>query len=622
MLLVRGGWTGKILRVDLTKRKYVQEPLDAKMAVDFLGGRGFAVKILWDELSRGVDPLSPDNLLVMATGPLTGLPIPSSGKIQVAAKSPLTGGYGDGNIGTKAAVQLKKAGYDVLVVRGRAEKPSIIKIEDDSVEIMETDLWGRDTWETQDELERKYGKNAGILLIGPAGERLVKFAVVMSEKGRSGGRPGIGAVMGSKNLKAVVIKGSKEIPVADKKAVEALGAGGYKEVKSSKSYDLWIRQGTMVAFQWCQENSTLPTMNFSEGIFDYAENLNGDAMEKYYKIGQKGCPNCNMPCGNLNKIKEGPYKDDVVEIDYENIGMLGPNLGIGNMNYVLSLNLLADKMGMDTISLGGTLAFVTEAYQRGLIGEDQIGLKPEWGNGEKYLRMAEMIARREGFGDLMAEGSLSLAKRIGKGAEKFAIQVKGLEVSAYECHTLHGMALAYGTSPIGAHHKDAWFISIEIAEGRDIINKEKVEKLITMQRRRSFFENATTCRLPWVEVGFNLDWYPKFLRAATGLDFTWDDLYQISDRTYALIRAFWVREFGEKWGRHMDYPPEKWFTEPYTKGPYAGRKLDRDKYDQMLSWYYELRGWDERGIPRKSTLAKLGLDYVAVELEKVVKLSE
>ncbi len=621
--MIRGGWTGRILRMNLTEEKVQIQQLDGKVAVDFLGGRGFAIKVLWDELPRGTDPLSPDNKLIFAVGPLTGLPLPSSGKVVVAAKSPLTGGYGDGNIGTRAAVHLKRAGYDAVVIEGKAKRPSILVVEDDDIRIKAVEeLWGKDTWETQEILEEEYGKTAGILEIGPAGERLVKYAVVMSEKGRAGGRPGMGAVMGSKNLKALVVRGTKEIPAANRDKLIEMGREAYSEIRNAENYDFWMRQGTMAAFRWCQENSTLPTRNFSEGVFEDADKLDGEAMEKYYKVGQKGCPNCNMQCGNINEIKEGPMRGEKVEIDYENIGMLGSNLGIGNMNYVLSLNLLADKMGVDTISLGGTLAFVTEAYKRGLLSREEIGLEPDWGDGETYLRMAEMVVRREGFGDKMAEGTLALARTIGNGAEKFAIQVKGLEVSAYECHTLHGMALAYGTSPIGAHHKDAWFISIEIAEGRDIINKEKVEKLVEMQRRRSFFECAVACRLPWIELGFNLDWYPKFMEAATGLNFTWRDFYQITDRTYALIRAFWIREFNGKWDRKMDYPPEKWFTDPLTKGPYAGRTLNKGIYDRMLSWYYEIREWDGRGIPTKRTLEELGLDYVIPELEKVTPLSD
>ncbi len=620
---MKGGWTGRILRVDLTRGKSIVQDLDPKVAVDFLGGRGLAVKTLWDELVPGTDPLSPDNPLIFATGPLTGITMPSSGKMVIAAKSPLTGGYGDGNIGTKASIQLKKAGYDAVIVTGKAESRSIIVVEDDKVEIKPAeDLWGLDTYKAQDELEAQYGKNAGILVIGPAGENLVKISVVTSEKGRAGGRPGMGAVMGSKNLKALVIMGSKDIPLDNPGEVVRLGAEAFKDVKSKENYDFWIRQGTMATVEWANENSALPTHNFSEGIFDGFERIGGNSMEKVYKVSQKGCPNCNMPCGNITEIKEGPYQGRKTEVDYENIAMNGSNLGIDNMNWVMTLNLYADEMGLDAISMGSALAFATEAVEKGLLSKEEVGVDLEWGNGPAMLEMAKKIVNREGFGDALSEGVAYAAAKLGRGAEKFAMHVKGLETSAYDCHAYIGMALAYGTSPIGAHHKDAWFISIEVREGRGIASRERVEKLIWMQNvRGGFFESAVACRLPWIELGFDLEWYPRFLKAATGLDYTWDDLYIISNRIYSLIRAFWIREKGE-WSRSMDYPPAKWFENPLTKGPLAGTKLDREAYDKMLNWYYEIRGWDRNGIPKKSTLRKLGLEFTVPQLEKIVNLTE
>ncbi len=617
-----GGWTGRILRVDLTRRKTFVEELSPKMAVDFLGGRGFAVKILWDELRPGIDPLSPDNLLIFATGPLTGLPLPSSGKMVVAAKSPLTGGYGDGNIGTRASVQLKKAGYDAIVFSGRADDPVMLVINDDDVQIKDAkDLWGRDTFEVQDMLESEYGKNSGILTIGQAGENLVNLAVINSEKGRAGGRPGIGAVMGSKNLKAVVINGSKEIPVNDKEELFKLGAEGFRDIRAKEGYDFWLRQGTMMTVEWAQEASVLPAYNFREGVFDGFDRIGGNAMEKIYKVGQKGCPNCNMPCGNLNEIKEGPYKGRIVEIDYENVGMLGSNLGIDDMNWVMALNLYADEVGIDTIGLGSILAFATEAMEKGFLSTDKTGgIKLEWGNGQAMMEMAEKIVKKEDFGKVLAMGHEAAVAELGKETEMFAIHAKNLPVSAYDCHAAPGMALAYGTSPIGAHHKDAWFISLEVKMGRDSITREKPEKLVWMQNvRGGFFENAVACRLPWIELGFDLEWYTKFLKAATGLDFTWNDLHNIANRTYALIRAFWIREKGG-WSRKMDYPPIRWFEEPLTKGPLAGTKLSYEGYEKLLDWYYEIRGWDKEGVPTRQTLKDLKLDYVIPVLEKYVTL--
>jgi aldehyde:ferredoxin oxidoreductase len=606
------GWSGRILRVNLSLNKISTQKFNSEFALNFLGGRGFAIKILWDELTPGIDPLSPENKLVFATGPLTGLPIPSSGKIVVASKSPLTGGYGDGNLGSIAAVELRKAGYDAVVIEGKAEKPCYINIEDDLVEIINADdLWGLTTFECERRLKQKHGKNIGVLTIGPAGENLVKYANILSQEGRAGGRPGIGAVMGSKKLKAIAVRGNKDIPVANIDDLKKLGADGYTSIKSREGYDFWRRQGTMMTIEWSQENSVLPTYNFREGVFDYAKSIDGYAMEKI-KISQRGCPYCNMICGNVVRDSE----DRQVELDYENVAMLGSNIGIGDLNLVSTLNRLADEYGVDTISVGNVIGFAMEASERRLISE-----RFEWGDYKAARELMTKIVYREGIGDMLAEGVKKASEKIGGGSYEWAMHVKGLEVSAYNCHTAIAMALAYATSPIGAHHKDSWVISWEVKTDRFGVNRGKAEKVVELQRiRGGIFESLTLCRLPWIELGFELEWYLKYLKAATGVTFIMDDLYVIADRIYNLIRAFWIREMGG-WRREMDWPPQRWFNNPLTKGPFKGQKLDRDAYSKLLSWYYEIRGWDENGIPRKTTLKQLGLDYVIEKLEKIVNLT-
>jgi aldehyde:ferredoxin oxidoreductase len=608
------GWTGKFLRVDLTKKKAIVDQYDPAIARSFLGGRGFAVKILWDELQPNTDPLSPYNKLVFAAGPLTGWPLPSSGKLVVAAKSPLTGGYGDGNVGTHAAVQMRKAGYDAIIIQGKAEKPTVLLVQDASVQFVDgKDLWGLNSFEAERKLRALYGGVSGILLIGQAGENLVAFANIVCQEGRAGGRPGIGAVMGSKNLKAAVIVGSGDLHAADPKQMKDLGAEAYKEVLGKPSYAFWKRQGTMMAIEWSQENSVLPTYNYSEGVFEKAEAIGGFAMEKI-KISNRGCPQCNMTCGNV--VKDSDEKES--ELDYENVTMLGSNIGLGDLKEVAALNRIADELGLDTISLGNVLGFAMEASEKGLIKE-----KVPWGDFTRSKILAEDIAFRRGLGKVLARGVRSAAEGVGKGSDRWAMHVKGLEISAYDCHTTPGMALAYATSSIGAHHKDAWVISWEVKTGREGYGAEKIDKIIELQRTRAgVFESLTVCRLPWVEVGFELEWYPKFLHAATGVEMNWDMLNLISDRIFNLTRAFWVREYGEKWSRKMDVPPARWFEEPTTQGPLKGAKLDKTKYDAMLQTYYKRRGWDDRGIPSKTTLKKLGLEDAAKQLEKRVKLTE
>jgi aldehyde:ferredoxin oxidoreductase len=608
------GWNGRFLRVNLSKGKAVAEQYDVSTAKNFLGGRGFAAKILWDELRPGIDALSPENKLVFATGPLTGFALPCSGKMIVAAKSPLTGGYGDGNIGTHAAVQMRKAGYDAVIVEDRAKEPIVLLVRDNSGEFLDArDLWGLGSFETEKKLRDICGPVAGILCIGPGGENLVKFANVVSQEGRAGGRPGIGAVMGSKNLKAVVFVGSGDLQAAYPKEIAELGTEGYREILTKPNYAFWKQQGTMSTIEWSQENSVLPTHNYREGVFDKAEAIGGFAMEKL-KVSNRGCPNCNMTCGNV--IKDSSHKES--ELDYENVAILGSDIGVGNLKQVAALNRAADEFGLDTISLGNVIGFAMEASEKRLIEE-----KIHWGKFKESKTLIEDIAYRRGLGAMLAEGSRFAAEKIGGDANRWAMNVKGLEISAYDCHAAPAMALAFATSSIGAHHKDAWVISWEVKVGREGYSETKVEKVIEFQRiRGGVFESLTVCRLPWIELGFELDWYTKFLHAATGLDMPWENLNLIADRIFNLIRGFWVREYGKNWSKEMDVPPARWFEDPLTKGPLKGAKLDRTKYDVMLQRYYHERGWDERGIPTKTTLKNLELDDVAKQLGKRVKLFE
>jgi aldehyde:ferredoxin oxidoreductase len=532
--------------------------------------------------------------------------LPNSGKLVIASKSPLTGGYGDGNSGSWAAVNIRKAGYDALVIEGKASSPIILHIKDQTVEFLDAeDLWGKSSFEVEDQLRKKYSKLAGILSIGPAGENLVRFATVVSQNGRAGGRPGMGAVMGSKNLKAIVIEGTKQIPLANPQEMKKLAVDGYKELLAKPLYSFWKRQGTMSTVDWCQENSCLPTFNFRQGIFDKAEGINGFTMEKM-KVSNRGCPQCNMTCGNVVKDSEG--KDS--ELDYENVVMLGSNIGVGNLTQVATLNRLADEFGFDAISLGSVLGFAMEASEKGLISE-KIG----WGDFDAIKALIDDIAYRRGFGAVLAEGVRSASATIGKGSGDWAMHVKGLEITAYDCHTAPGMALAYGTSSIGAHHKDAWIITWEIKAGREKYDAEKVDHLIKTQNLRGgAFEAFTVCRFPNGSLGFEFEWYQKYLQASTGHNFSLEQINQISNRILNLIRAFWVREYGPNWSREMDVPPMRWFKEPLTKGSLKGSVLDYEKYNAMLDIYYQKRGWDKNGVPTKETLEKLGLADAASQL--------
>ncbi len=602
-----------ILRVNLTTKKISKEPIGEKVLEQFIGGRGLAAKILWDEV-KNVDPLSADNKLIVAAGPFNGLRTPSGGKLVLAAKSPLTGGYGDGNIGTMASVYLRKAGYMAIIIEGASDKPVYLYIDDDDVHIMSAEgLWGLSTFEVEKRLRQVHG-NVGVLSIGPAGENLVKYAVVISQEGRAGGRPGIGAVMGSKKLKAIVVKGTKEVEVKDKENFERYTREVFKLIPTLPAYSFWIRQGTMATVEWANKNRALPTRNFSQVKFEYARTVDGYAMEAM-KVARRGCPNCNMVCGNVVLDIEGKES----EVDYENVGMLGPNTGIAFLNRVAHLNRLADEFGIDTISLGAVLGFAMEAAERGVLKE-----APKFGDYEGALELTKKIVFRQGeLGTLLAEGVKRASEQLG--LEEIAMHVKGLEVSAYNCYIYPAMALAYGTSAIGAHHKEAWVIAWEIGstpmeESKSTnyvvdYSPEKAAKVVEQQRiRGGMFEMLTACRLPWVELGLDLEWYAKILSSIMGKNYTLNDIYLAADRVYSLIRSYWVREFRGNWDRKKDYPPRRWF-----EGGVNGQNLDLERYDGLLSEYYRIRGWDERGIPTIDTLRKLDLEFVLDELGSVLK---
>lgn len=614
------GYHGKMLMVDLSTKTTSDFVYPEEWQKKYIGGRGFAVKLLWDNVPAGTDPLGPDNWLVFAIGPLSGLSLPSSSKMIVAAKSPLTGGYGDGNLGTRSSPNLKRAGFDGIIFKGKAESPIYLEINDQNVTFHDAnDLWGKGTYDTEDYLMEKHGKKSGFLTIGQAGENLVKYATVRSQEGRSGGRPGMGAVMGSKNLKAVVINGTGQFPVKDEAGTKKLGSQGYKDVKNSQMYSDWMRMGTTMILEFLQETSTLPVNNFSSGTFPKAKDVDGDMLGET-KFTQYGCPRCNMQCGMV--IKDADGNDS--ELDYENVGMLGPNIGIGDMRMVGVLNYMADDYGLDTISLGSVLGMAAEAGQNGVLG-DEFG----FGMYEKSKEIITRLAlRSDSVGDLLAEGTMRMAQKWGDIAKNWAIQVKGLEASAYNAGTVPGMALSFGTSPIGAHHKDAWVIQWELTQSvREAYSEDKAAKVIELQRiRGGMFESLTTCRFPWIELGYNMDNYPKFLQKVTGReDWDIDQVFQVADRIYALIRAFWVREFnaaGKKWDRNMDYPPNRWFNEGLQNGgKFTGFHLERDQYEELLNHYYRLRSWDKRGIPTKENMENLGLTSEAKQLAQVVEMN-
>jgi aldehyde:ferredoxin oxidoreductase len=610
------GWTGQILRVNLTTGTFRAESFSEEFAHTWIGGRGFAAKILYDELRPGIDPLGPDNKFVAAVGPISGIPAPNTGKTVVAAKSPMTGGYGDGNLGTRVTDQLRKAGYDALIVEGRAERPTMLFIDDDRVEFLPAnEVWGAGTMATNGWVYARYGKGVGVLTIGPAGENMVRFAVVRSLEGRAGGRPGMGAVMGSKLLKAIVVRGSKPIPQAFPAAMKELGRDDLRAVHQIDKDAAWSVQGTTGVLTWCNEVAALPVHNFRGTHHPDARLVDGERVSAA-RIATYGCPNCTMRCGIAVPDDEGRE----AEVDYEPVGLLGPNLDLYELPQVAALTYLCDDYGLDAISAGGVLSFYADAIERGATPGDL-----RFGDAEGFKRVLGQIAHRDGpLGNLLAEGSLRAARAIGHGSEAYAMQVKGLEISAYNCKFIPGMALAFGVSPIGAHHKESWIITFEINQtSRESYGRDKAQKVVDLQRiRGGLFESIVTCRFPWVELGWGVEHYPTYFNTVTGLDWKLEDFWPISDRIYGIMKLFWLREHPDT-DRTADYPPAAWFDPANvdTEGPIAGRHLEYDKYDSLLQHYYDIRGYDRRGIPTRATLERLDLAAEAAAAQEHATLT-
>lgn len=603
---------GRIAEVDLSNGRVEYREVDEKLAYGFIGGRGWAAYFIFKELDKIVDATHPSNLLVVATGPLNATVFQSGGKTSFAAISPATGIYGDSSVGGYLGYRMRRAGFDSLLIRGAAPEPSYLLVEDGRVEINPaSDLWGLNSREVDRKLTQRYG-DCSVATIGIAGEKLVKYAAINVDWDRAkfrhaqAGRTGMGAVMGSKNLKAIVTRGSGEVRVADLERLREVAGRFQKAVLSSSNYASWRKYGTTSTMEWSNKVEALPTLNFQRTRFEYADKIGGEAVAKA-KVASLPCSNCIIPCGHLI-----PTDGEKAVADYENLAMLGSNLGIGDLKKVMHANYLCDYYGLDTISTGAVIGFIMECYEKGLINREELGVEAEWGDAEAVYKMIEMIAKREGFGDLMAEGVRKLSEKIGKESEKFAMQVKGLEISAYDHRAAPAMALSYATADIGAHHNRSWAITYDVEVGRDKYSEDKVERVIYLQHIRPLFDMLGVCRLYYVELGIDPNFYAEAYSAVVGREFSLDDLLLRSEKVWNLTRVIAILRKGI--GRKDDNLPARDFEDPVPEGGTKGTKLDKEKFEEMLSLYYEKRGWDEDGRPKKEKLIQLELDEAAEKL--------
>jgi aldehyde:ferredoxin oxidoreductase len=612
MVRFKGGYVGKIARVNLTKKKVKAEKVKPAFAVKYIGGRGWSARLIWDEIPAHTNPLGPKNKLIIATGPLSGLLIPGAGKTSFAAISPATGYYGDSNVGGMLCTELKQAGFDALILEGEADKPVYLWVEDGKVELRNAeDYWGTGSLDTENSLKKDLGDELiRVASIGQAGENLVKFACVTCDYGRQAGRTGMGAVMGSKKVKAIAVRGSFDIPVADHKAMRKLFEESMRKILQHPALSIWQRQGTMQYIDWTQENVCLPTHNFFSATYEGYRKINGDAMEKNTKVADRACFACPIACGNFTVIKDGLHKGVGVEgPEYETASMIGSNCMLSTMEDVIYANYLCDNLGLDTISAGNVVAFAMECYERGIIKKSDLnGIELKFGNTHAVFDFLEMLAKREAIGDLFAEGVKKASEKLGKGSEKFAMHAKGLEISGYDVRKAQAMGLAYATADIGGHHNRAWAISYDIEVGRENYDKDKVEKVIYLQHARPLFDLLGTCRFQWLETDIELDTYARFYTAATGIKMTLEDLLRASERIYNLTRAISIREGLTS---KEDWLPERSFADPIPEGAVKGATLDEGKFKKMVKTYYKLRGWNEKGMPTPEKLEELGLKDVS-----------
>lgn len=601
------GYGGNILRVNLTTGKIAKQPTPTELARDYIGGRGFGAYLLYKEVPQGADPLGPDNKLIISSGPLSGLMIPGAGKCDFTTKSPLTGGYASSSLGGMFTAELKYAGIDSIILEGISPQPVYLFIDDDKIELRDAaGLWGKGTIGVEKELKEKLGEEFQIVVIGPGGENGVSYACINHDYGREAGRGGVGAVMGVKRVKAIAVRGTKSIPVADLEGYRQAGLALFKVCKDADGLKPWQDYGTTIVVSWCDEVGALPTRNFSAGSFEGGKTLYGPVMREQIVITDKGCFGCPSPCGKYSRMKR--YNANVEGPEYETIGMLGSNLGISDIQDVAQANLLCDDWGIDTISTGACIGWAMECYEKGLLTEkDTDGLELNFGNVQAVFKLIEKIARREGFGALLAEGVKKASHKVGKGSDRFAVQVKGMEQSAYATHNATAMLLAYMTCDVGAHHNRAWAITYDLQVGRDLVKPEKVARVIWLQNFRPMFDALGACRLQWVELGIDRDVYVPALEAVTGVRRTWEDLEKVGERIWNLTRLYWARE-NEGFGREWDQPAPRFYSEPPKTGVTAGQITKQEDVQKLLDMYYEQRGWSSSGLPTPATLERLGLN--------------
>jgi len=607
------GWRGKILRVDLTKGEIKEEKLDAPAARNYIGGRGLGIYYLNREGDAKCDPLSPENMLVMATGPLTGTPAPTGARYMVMTKGPLTGALTCSNSGGQFPQELKRAGLDALIITGRAAEPVYLWIDKGQAKLRPAgQLWGKTVPETTDLLRGETDPKAKVACIGPAGEKLVLFAAIMNDKYRAAGRSGVGAVMGAKNLKAVAVRGEGAVPLADKKLFrEVQNRVLTKFRNAARAVPSALSQhGTIgVMTPLVQKYGVFPTKNWQRGTFDGWEAITGQTLTQKYLQKTSACFACPVSCGRVTKVEEPGFEGEGEGPEYETAFALGALCLVDNLAAITKANYLCNDLGLDTMSMGGTIACALELYERGYLTEKQAGRPLAWGDGRSLVELVRMTGYREGFGDELAEGSYRLAVRYGH--PELAMVAKRLELPGYDPRGLQAQGLNYATSPIGGSHCRAHMAYCEMVGIPKPIDphewKGKARLVKLWQDVFSVIDSAGLCifftvrNLLRPELEILPDGILEYLNAVTGAEYTVEELVKAGERIWNAERMFLVQA---GFSRQDDTLPRRLTHEPLASGPAEGRVVH---LAEMLEEYYQERGWTREGVPTPAKLKELGL---------------
>ena len=625
------GYAGKILRVNLSTSEITVEEPDDLFYRKHMGGWNVIAYYLLKELPPRVDPLGPDNLLIFATGVITGNPVAGAGRSQVGAKSPLTGGFGEADVGGWWGAELTMAGFDAIVITGRAEKPVYLWIKDGVAEIRPAEhLWGRLTADTQAALREELGDDrVRVAQIGPAGERLSLIAAVMHDINRAAGRTGLGAVMGSKNLKAVAVRGTGQKEVADAQALKEIARWYVEHYPDTWALSLQ-ETGTAGGGVPQHKFGGLPTCNFQRGTFEEGwERITGQRMVETISKKRDTCYSCPVRCKYVVEVKGGPYPVAAVYggPEYETVASLGSNCGVSDLAAIARGNQLCNAYGLDTISCGVTISWAMECFERGLLTtEDTGGIELRFGDAAAMVQMVELMGKREGFGRLLSEGAYRAAKEIGRGTEAFAMHAKGQEIPMHEPRVKYGLGLGYAVSPTGADH-------IHNFHDRDFENEGGLDRLRPFGILETLkFDDLSPAKMrmvvtaiPWhtvcntlghcffVSLTFDHFKLEELVRAITGWDASLHELLKAGERAYTMARAFNARE---GFTAADDKIPARFF-EPFREGPSAGNALPPEEFDRARITFYQMMGWDEHtGVPTGWKLHELGVGWVADELRR------